>query len=83
VRLSLRSHQEPVSHDAPITSSRPNIGRVTLQEPHGIRGPIVTRTDVRLEAQWPGRTAKGPDEHCKAPEAEVADLRLANLPNGL
>jgi hypothetical protein len=27
--------------------------------------------------------AKGPGERREAPEAEVADLRLANLPNGL
>jgi hypothetical protein len=83
VRLSLCSHREPVSHDAPITSSCPNIGCVTLQEPHGIGGPIVTRTDVCLEARRPGRTAKGPGERREAPEAEVANLRLANLPNGL
>jgi hypothetical protein len=54
-----------------------------LQELHGIRGPIVTRTDVRLEARRPGRTAKGAGERHEAPEAEVADLRLADLPNGL
>jgi hypothetical protein len=67
----------------PITSSCSNIGRVLLQEPHGIGGPIVTRTDVRLEARRPGRTAKGPGERREAPEAEVADLRLTDLPNGL
>jgi hypothetical protein len=54
-----------------------------LQEPHGIRRPIVTRIDVCLEARWPGRTAKGPGERREAPEAKVANLRLANLPNGL
>jgi hypothetical protein len=67
----------------PITSSCPNIGRVSLQEPHGIRGPIITRTNVRLEAWRPGRTTKGPDERREALEAEVADLRLTDLPNGL
>jgi hypothetical protein len=41
------------------------------------------RTDVHLEARWPGRAAKGPSERCEAPKAEVADLRLADLPNGL
>jgi hypothetical protein len=60
-----------------------NIGHVLLQELHGIEGPIVTRTDVRLKARWPGGTAKGPGERREAPEAEVADLRLTNLPNGL
>jgi hypothetical protein len=41
------------------------------------------RPDVWLEAQRPGRTAKGSGERREAPEAEVADLWLANLPNGL
>jgi hypothetical protein len=67
----------------PITSSCPNIGRVSLQEPHGIRGPIVTRTDVWLEARRPGHTAKGPGERRESSEAEVTDLRLTDLPNGL
>jgi hypothetical protein len=67
----------------PITSGRPNIGRVMLQEPKGIGGPIVTRADIRPEARWPSRTAKGPGERCKALEADVADLWLANPPNGL
>jgi hypothetical protein len=40
-------------------------------------------TDVRPEAQRPGRMAKGSGERREDPEAEVADLRLANLPNGL
>jgi hypothetical protein len=82
-RLSLRGHREPVSHDAPITSSCSNIGRVSLQEPQGIGGPIVTRTDVRLEARELGRATKGPSERREAPEAEVTDLRLTDLPNGL
>jgi hypothetical protein len=75
-RLSLRGHRKPVSHDTPITSSCSNIGRVSLQELHGIGGPIITRTDVRLEARRPGHTAKGPGKHREAPEAEVADLLM-------
>jgi hypothetical protein len=60
-----------------------NISRVPLQELHGIEGPIVTRPDVWLEARRAGRTTKGSGERREAPEAEVADLRLADLPNGL
>jgi hypothetical protein len=41
------------------------------------------RSDVRLEARRPGRTAKGSGECREAPEAEVTDLRLTDLPNGL
>jgi hypothetical protein len=67
----------------PITSSCTNIGRVSLQEPHWIGGPIVTRTDVCLEARRPGRVAKGSGERCEAPKAEVANLWLTDLPNGL
>jgi hypothetical protein len=66
-----------------ITSSCPNIGRVSLQELNRIGGPIVTRTDVRPEARRPGRTSKGPGKRRKAPEAKVADLWLTDLPNGL
>jgi hypothetical protein len=36
------------------------------------------RTNVRLEAWRPGCTAKGSGERREAPEAEVADLRLAD-----
>jgi hypothetical protein len=82
-RLSFHGHREPVGHDRPIASSRSNIGRVALQEPNGIEGPIITRTDVRPEARRPSRTAKGPGERRESPEADVANLRLANLPNGL
>jgi hypothetical protein len=82
-RLSLHSHREPVSHDTPITSSCPNISRVLLQEPHRVGGSIVTRTDVRPEARWLGRTAKGSGKRREAPEAEVADFQLTDLPNGL
>jgi hypothetical protein len=39
--------------------------------------------DIWLEARRPGHTTKGFGEHREAPEAEIADLRLANLPNGL
>jgi hypothetical protein len=67
----------------PITPSCPNIGRVSLQELHGIRGPVITCTDVRVEAQRPGRTAKGSGERREAPKAEGADLRLADVPNVL
>jgi hypothetical protein len=66
-----------------ITSSCSNIGRVLLQEPHRIGGPLVTRTDVRLEARRPGRTEKGSGKRREALEAEVADLQLVDLPNGL
>jgi hypothetical protein len=83
VRLSLRGHREPVGHDAPIASGRPNIGCVALQELDGIGGSIITRADVRPEARWPSHTTKGPRERREAPEADVADLWLANLPNGL
>jgi hypothetical protein len=38
---------------------------------------------VRLEARWLGRTAKGSGERREAPEAEVADLWLADFANGL
>jgi hypothetical protein len=38
---------------------------------------------VQFEARWPGHTAKGSGERREAPEAEVADLRLSDLPNGL
>jgi hypothetical protein len=41
------------------------------------------RTNVRPEAWRPGRTANGPGERREALEAEVADLRLTDLPNGL
>jgi hypothetical protein len=41
------------------------------------------RADVWPEARWPSRTAKGPKERCEAPKADVADLWLANFPNGL
>jgi hypothetical protein len=41
------------------------------------------RADVRPEARRPSRTAKGLGECCEAPEADVADLWLANPPNGL
>jgi hypothetical protein len=41
------------------------------------------RHDIWLEARRPGRTAKGSGERREAPEAEVADLWLADLPNGL
>jgi hypothetical protein len=67
----------------PIASSCPNIGCVPLEELHGIRGPIVMRPGVWLEAWRPGRTTKGSGERREAPEAEVADLRLTDLPNGL
>jgi hypothetical protein len=60
-----------------------NISRVPLQELHGIGGPIVMRPDVRLKARRPGRTAKGSGKRREAPEADVADLQLADLPNGL
>jgi hypothetical protein len=53
-----------------------------LQELHGIGGPAVTRTSIRLEARRPRRTAKGPGERREATEAEVADLWLT-LSNGL
>jgi hypothetical protein len=82
-RLSLRGYREPVSHDAPITSNCSNIGRVSLQEPHGIGGPIVTHTDVWLEARRLGRAVKGPSERRKDPETKVANLWLTDLPNGL
>jgi hypothetical protein len=41
------------------------------------------RAIVRIEVRRPGRTAKGSDERHEAPEAEVADLRLADFANGL
>jgi hypothetical protein len=41
------------------------------------------RTVVRLEARRPGHTAKGSGKHHEAPKAELAELRLAYLPNGL
>jgi hypothetical protein len=53
-----------------------------LQELHGIRGSIVTRTDVQPEARWPCRTAKWPDEHREALEAKVT-WRWLTLSNGL
>jgi hypothetical protein len=66
----------------PIASSRPDTGRVALQELHGIGDPIVTRTNIRPEARRPCCTAKGPGERREAPKAEVADLWLT-LSNGL
>jgi hypothetical protein len=65
-----------------IASSRPNTGRVSLQELHGIGSPVVTRTSIRPEARWPCRTTKGPGERREAPKAEDADLWLT-IPNGL
>jgi hypothetical protein len=67
----------------PIASSYTNIGLVPLQDLHEIGGPIVTRPNVWLEARRPGRTAKGSGECREGPEAEVAELWLADLPNGL
>jgi hypothetical protein len=67
----------------PIASSYTNIGLVPLQDLHEIGGPIVTRPNVWLEARRPGHTAKGSGERREAPEAEVAELWLADLPNGL
>jgi hypothetical protein len=40
------------------------------------------RTNIRPEAKWPRRAAKGSGERREAPEAEVAGLWLT-LPNGL
>jgi hypothetical protein len=40
-------------------------------------------SDVRFEARRSGRTAKGSGERREALEAEVVDLQLADLPNGL
>jgi hypothetical protein len=67
----------------PITSGYPNIGCVALQELDRIGSSIITRADVWPEARRPSRTVKGPGERCEAPEADVADLRLTNLPDNL
>jgi hypothetical protein len=82
-RLSLRGHQEPVGHDTPITSGCPNIGCVALQELDRIGSSIITRADVWPEVRRPSRTVKGPEERREALEADVADLRLTNLPDNL
>jgi hypothetical protein len=66
----------------PVASSRPNTGRVLLQELHGIGGSIVTRTNIWPEASQPRCAAKGPGEHREALKAEVTD-RWLTLPNGL
>jgi hypothetical protein len=52
-----------------------------LQELHGIGSPGVTRADLRPEARWPRRAAKGPGERREALEAEVAGRRRT-LSNG-
>jgi hypothetical protein len=66
----------------PVASSRPNTGRVLLQELHGIGGSIVTRTNIWPEVSQPRCAAKGPGEHREALKAEVTD-RWLTLPNGL
>jgi hypothetical protein len=53
-----------------------------LQELHGIRGSIVTRTDIRPEVRRPCCAAKWPDEHHEALESEVTG-RWLTLSNGL
>jgi hypothetical protein len=82
-RLSLRGHREPVGHDTPIASGRPNIGCIALQELDRIGVSIITCTDVWPEARRPSRMTKGPGERREAPEADVVDLWLVNLPNVL
>jgi hypothetical protein len=52
-----------------------------LQELHGIRGPVVTRPDLRPEARRPCCAAKWPIERREALEAEVAG-RWRTLSNG-
>jgi hypothetical protein len=53
-----------------------------LQELHGIRGFVVTRTDIRPEMIRPCCAAKWPGERREALEAEVAGCWLT-LSNGL
>jgi hypothetical protein len=52
-----------------------------LQELHGVRSPIVTRTDLRPKARRPRCAAKWPVERREALEAEVAG-RLRALSDG-
>jgi hypothetical protein len=67
----------------PITSGCPNIGCVALQELNGIGGSIITHADVQPEARRPSRPTKGPRDHREASKADVPDLWLTNLPDGL
>jgi hypothetical protein len=53
-----------------------------LQELHGIRGSIITRTDLRPEVRQPCCAAKWPGERREALEAEVTE-RWRTLSNGL
>jgi hypothetical protein len=66
----------------PVASSRPNTGRVSLQELHGIGSSIVTRTNIRPEVGRPHGAAKRPGKRRKALKAEVTD-RWLTLTNGL
>jgi hypothetical protein len=82
VRLSPCGHHEPIGHDTPIASRRPNGGRVVLQELHRIGRSVVTHTNIRPKARRLGCAANWPGERREAPKAEVADLWLT-LSNGL
>jgi hypothetical protein len=52
-----------------------------LQELHGIRGSIITRTDIQPEVGRPRCAAKRPGERREALKTEVTDCWLS-LPNG-
>jgi hypothetical protein len=66
----------------PVASSRPNTGRVLLQELHGIGSSVVTRTNIQPKVGRPCGVAKRPGKHRESLKAEVTD-RWLTLSNGL
>jgi hypothetical protein len=60
-----------------------DINCVALQELDGVGQSVEASRRVWPEARQPSRTTKGPGERREAPEADVADLRLVNLPDSL